>query len=184
MGRALALLTETPNRIRQKFYGLGTGYYKWIVELEGGKPPSRRIAAKILRILGCGYNSRRHVERLEVQDDICLKVFRIEEGATRGPGASLFVKGEEVLRFACLGHGRGYYQVYPNRLKRWDVSRHYFKEKAVDAQIDAAVRLVDCETQERLRASPVSALREVALDVDRLAQACQVLSEKLRAYAH
>ena len=63
MGRAFALLTETPNRIRQKLYGLGTGYYEWIVELEGGKPASHRIAAKILGILGWGSGGHRDVER-------------------------------------------------------------------------------------------------------------------------
>ena len=182
MDRAFALIA-IPNRIRQKLYGLGTGYYDWIVELEGGKPASHRIVAKILGILGWDSGGRRHVERLEVHDDMYLEVSQLEEGAIRGPGASLFVKGEEVLRLACLGHGRGYYQLYPHRLKRWDISRHYFTEETVDAQIDAAVRLLDREIQEGLRAIPAQVPREVALDAGRLAQASRGFSEKLRAYA-
>ena len=47
MGRAFALLTETPNRIRFALYGLGTGHYKWVEELEDGKPVSRRVIEKI-----------------------------------------------------------------------------------------------------------------------------------------
>ena len=57
MGRALALLTETPNRIRYELYGLGTGHYVWIQELEGGKPASRHIAEKILGRLSSGGHS-------------------------------------------------------------------------------------------------------------------------------
>jgi hypothetical protein len=57
MGRALALLTETPNRIRYELYGWGTGHYVWIQELEGGKPASRHIAEKILGRLSSGGHS-------------------------------------------------------------------------------------------------------------------------------
>jgi len=57
MGRALALLTEKPNWIRHELYGLGTGHYVWIQELEGGKPASRHIAEKILGRLSSGGHS-------------------------------------------------------------------------------------------------------------------------------
>jgi len=59
MGRALSLLTETPNRIRYELYGLGTGHYVWIQELEGGKSASRHIARKILGRLGLRSGGRR-----------------------------------------------------------------------------------------------------------------------------
>jgi hypothetical protein len=115
---------------------------------------------------------------------VYVDMFRLQEGAICGPGASLSAKGEEVLRIACLGYGRGYYQVYPRQLKRWDIPRHYFEETTVDAQIEFAVRLLERDCQDLLRAGPVSTLQEITLDAGRLAQSCRDLSEKLHAYVH
>jgi glycosyl transferase family 2 len=61
MGRAFAFLTETPNRIRFALYGLGTGHYKWIEELEGGKPPARQAAEKVMGMLGWRSSAKRDV---------------------------------------------------------------------------------------------------------------------------
>lgn len=63
MGRVFAFLTETPQRIRFALYGLGTGHYKWIEELEGGKPPSRRAIEKVFGILGFGFGGDRDPRR-------------------------------------------------------------------------------------------------------------------------
>jgi glycosyltransferase involved in cell wall biosynthesis len=183
MDRALAILA-VPNKARMHLYAWGTGNYEWAEQLEGAQPASHRIVSKVLSIFGVGSNGRREVERLQVQDDVYVDVFHLQEGTIRGPGASILAKGEEVLRIACLGYGRGYYQVYPRQLKRWDIPRHYFKETTVDAQIDSAVRLLERDGQDLLRAGPVSTLQEITLDAGRLTQVCRDLSEKLRAYVH
>ena len=88
------------------------------------------------------------------------------------------------MRVACLGDGFGYYQVYPKKLKRWDIPRHYFKDTTVDAQIDSAVRLLECDSQELICSGPVPELHEIALDAGHLAQFCRNLSQELRAYVH
>ena len=62
MGRVLALITETPGRMREKLYRLGTGYYVWTQELEGAKPPLRRIAEKILVRLGLSSGPHRAMD--------------------------------------------------------------------------------------------------------------------------
>ena len=147
-------------------------------------PVSHRIVSEILSIFGCGSDGRSEVQRLQVQDDVYVDIFRLQEGTICGPGASLLAKGEEVLRIACLGCGRGYYQVYPRQLKRWDIPRHYFAETSVHAQIASAVRLLECDSQDYLRAGPASTLQEITLDAGRLSQLCRDLSEKLRAYDH
>ena len=180
MDRALAILA-VPNKVRMHLYALRTGYYEWAVQLEGGRSASQRILSKVLSTFGCGPDGRREVQRLQVQDDVYVDMFRLQEGTIGGPGASLLAKGEEVLRIACLGCGRGYYQVYPRHLKRWDIPRHYFEETTVDAQIDYGVRLLERDGQVLLRAGPVSTLQEITLDVGRFTQVCRELSEKLRA---
>ena len=58
MGRALSFVTETPHRIRYELYGMATGHYQWIEELEGGKPAARNIAEKIWQRLGFGGKQR------------------------------------------------------------------------------------------------------------------------------
>ena len=181
MDRALAILAEMPNKVRTHLYALRTGHYEWAVQLEGGRSASQHIVSKVLSTFGCGSDGHREVKRLQVQDDVYVDMFRLQEGTIGGPGASLLAKGEEVLRIACLGCGRGYYQVYPRHLKRWDIPRHYFKETTVDAQIDSAVRLLERDAQVLLRAGPVSTLQEIKLDAGRLKQVCRDLSEKLRA---
>ena len=98
MGRAFAFMTGTPHRIWQKLYGLRTGYYEWIANSRGGMAVSHRISTRFLSILSFGSGENRDVERVEIKEDIYLEVFRAEEGAVHGPGASLFAKGEEVLR--------------------------------------------------------------------------------------
>ena len=183
MDRALAILA-VPNRARMFLYAWRTGHYEWATQLEGGQSASRRIVSKVLSIFGSGSDVRREVQRLQVQDDVYVDIFRLQEGTIRGSGASLLAKGEEVLRIACLGCGRGYYQLYPRQLKRWDIPRHYFAENSVHAQIDSAVRLLEYDSQDFLRAGPVSALQEITLDAGRLSQLCRDLSEKLRAYDH
>ena len=183
MDRALAILA-TPNRARRFLYAWHTGYYEWATQLEEEPPVSHRIVSEILSIFGCGSDGRSEVQRLQVQDDVYVDIFRLQEGTIRGPGASLLAKGEEVLRIACLGCGRGYYQVYPRQLKRWDIPRHYFAETSVHAQIASAVRLLECDSQDYLRAGPASTLQEITLDAGRLSQLCRDLSEKLRAYDH
>ena len=183
MDRALAILS-VPNKARMHLYAWLIGHYAWAVRLEGGESASHRIFSKVLSIFGASSVGRREVHRLQVQDDVYVDMFRLQEGTIRGPGASLFAKGEEVLRIACLGHGRGYYQVYPRQLKRWDIARHYFEEKTVDAQIDSAVGLLERDGQELLRAGPVSTLQEITLDAGGLTQLCRDLSAKLRAYVN
>ncbi len=184
MGRALTILEEVPKKVRLHFCAWRTGYYEWVVELEKGESASQRIASKAPSILGRRSDGRNKVQRLQVQDGVCVETFRLQEGTINGPGASLFVKGEEVLRVACLGDGFGYYQVYPKKLKRWDIPRHYFKDTTVDAQIDSAVRLLECDSQELIRSGPLPELHEIALDAGHLAQFCRNLSQKLRAYVH
>jgi hypothetical protein len=180
----VSAILAVPNRARMFLYAWRTGHYQWATQLEGEQPASRRIVSKALSIFGSGSDGRREVRRLQVQDDVYVDIFRLQEGTIYGPGASLSAKGEEVLRIACLGCGRGYYQVYPRQLKRWDIPRHYFAETSVHAQIDSAVRLLQCDSQNLLRAGPVSALQEITLDAGRLSQLCRDLSEKLRAYDH
>ena len=53
------------------------------------------------------------------------------------------------------------------RLKRWEISRHYFQEETVDGQIDAAVRLLE---------------RETAVDAGRLSGAGRAAAEEMRAH--
>ena len=183
MDRALAILS-VPNKARMHLYAWLIGHYEWAVRLEGGESASHRIVSKVLSIFGRGSDGRRQMQRLHVQDDVYLDMFSLQEGTIRGPGASLLAKGEEVLRIACLGYGRGYYQIYPKRLKRWDIPQHYFEETTVEAQINSAVRLLERDVQDLLRRGPVSTLQEITLDVGRLRQSCRDLSEKLRAYVH
>jgi hypothetical protein len=74
--------------------------------------------------------------------------------------------------------------VYPRRLKRWDIPRHYFEETTVEAQIDSGVRLLERDSQDFLRSGPVLTLQEITLDAGRLARSCRDLSKKLHAYVH
>ena len=183
MDRAFAILA-LPNRARMFLYAWRTGHYEWTAQLEGGNSASRRIVSEVLSIFGRSSDGRSQVERLQLQDDVYVDTFCLQEGANCGPGASLSAKGEEVLRITCLGCGRGYYQVYPGQLKRWDIPRHYFEEATVDAQIDAAAHMLERDGQHLLRTGPVPTLHDISLDVGRLTQVCRDLSQKLRAHVH
>ena len=55
--------------------------------------------------------------RIRIQDSVVLDVFWVDESLGPGPGASLYIHDEEVLRIDCFGkHGlTGHYHINPGQ---------------------------------------------------------------------
>jgi hypothetical protein len=77
-----------------------------------------------------------------VQDHIFMEVYWVSEPVGPGPGASVYIHGDEVLRFDCFGSDLGHYHFNIRQarfLPSGELTRIYFPEGSVPDHIDHAV---------------------------------------------
>jgi GT2 family glycosyltransferase len=168
LGR-LPLLAAIPGRAWSHLRAWSVGYYDWIEALEDSRPQSARIAGEILRSLPFRSSGRSGTASVRVSGDVRVDVYRREISEGRGPAASVFAGGREVLRLECFGDGKGHWHPAPERTPRWETGRVFFEERTVDGQIARTLRLL----QDKLDA--------LGIEPEAAARACERTGEKLRA---
>jgi hypothetical protein len=79
---------------------------------------------------------RKDLTPIEVQPEVIIEVFWKVLPVGKGPALSLFVMGDEVLKFDCFGPGDGHYHIAMPFAWKCQQCRLYFPEATVCAQID------------------------------------------------
>lgn len=77
-----------------------------------------------------------------IQDDVVMEVYWVSEPVGPGPGASIYMHGDEVLRLDCFGSDLGHYHfnVRQSRfLPKGELTRIYFQPGTVQQHIDNGV---------------------------------------------
>ena len=77
-----------------------------------------------------------------IQDDIFMEVYWVSEPVGPGPGASVYICGDEVLRFDCFGSDLGHYHFNVRQSKfvpHGELTRIYFPFGSVEDHIENAV---------------------------------------------
>ena len=57
------------------------------------------------------YQERYQVEKFPIQDDVYVEAYWRDDRAGKGPAASVYVHGEEVLRLDCFDGDQGHFHV-------------------------------------------------------------------------
>ena len=79
------------------------------------------------------------VRSYAIRDGIQLHVYWLDDNAGPGPAASLLVFGDEVMRFDCLGRGRGHMHLNLKQSRGFPNgggSRLYYREQTIEDQIE------------------------------------------------
>lgn len=81
----------------------------------------------------------RDVESATVQEGLELEVYWVEP--EEGPGASVYARGEEVLRLDCFGGDRGHMHTNPHQARRYPLglqARLFFPEGTIEDHVERA----------------------------------------------
>ncbi len=79
------------------------------------------------------------VELIPIQPDSYLAVYFKRYGTDVGPGVSLYILENEILRFDCFGADRGHYHSLPCLSALPSNERNDFSTDSIEAQVDQAV---------------------------------------------
>lgn len=112
---------------------------------------------------------------ITIQDGIDLDVFWVSRELGPGPGASLYVLGDEVLRLDCFGsHGLGgHYHINPQqtRLYAEETARLFFPAGGHEDHVERAAFELAHNLPAMLAMNRDAEIRAIELDGPRLAQA-------------
>lgn len=145
----------------------------------------RRKLTKVLQLDTGPFNRPiEGVYTIPIQEDAYLVVYWKEAywkgGTVVGPGASLYVLQNEILRFDCAVEGRGHYHSLPCLIDKRD--RIFFEENTVEDQINRSVRELTTNVAEHLSKHFRRSLRCFHLDAERLAEVGEKMREKMLIY--
>jgi len=161
-------LSSIPDRIWRHLMAWHAGYYDWVEAFEDPRPPRRRIADEIRRLLPGSGDGRRGTVTVPVSDGVAVDVCWRESTEGFGPAASVRADGVETLRFECFGDGKGGWRTAPGARKRWEPECFYFTERSVEEQIERTAREIRAHLAER------------RLDAEAEAAACERVEVELR----
>lgn len=141
------------------------------------------LIAKLKRLLSHpaspparAYPLRKDVVRYAVQEGVYLEVFWKVLEIGRGPAVSLFVHGDEVLKFDCFGQGKGHFHVSERPWRGPEpptAYRVYLPEKTVEAQIERAVFELRSNAVYYLQRNHDPRIRRCQIDPQRLEAAIE-----------
>jgi hypothetical protein len=119
---------------------------------------------------------------IPVQDGVHLDVYWTDVDLGPGPGASLYVLDEEVLRLDCFGGKTGHMHVNPiqvNLALDWNVTpRFFFPPDSVDKHIERGAFEVAMNVPAMLQTNQLARIREFPIERKRLA----VAAGEMRVY--
>ena len=114
----------------------------------------------------------------QVQDGVRLEVYWADATVGPGPGASLFVLGDEVLRFDCFGEQglKGHFHINPEQVALTPgltPARFFFPKGGYQDHIECAAFELEKNAPAALRMNRDPRLRRIQLDEAQLAKAAQ-----------
>ncbi len=116
---------------------------RWLRALRAAVPtPLRKMASRVLP-LPSRLNSPNvsDIGSCRIGNAARLDVYWLEGDITPGPGASVLVHGDEVMRLDCLGPNRGHMHINLRQSRGFrggGSARLYFREQAIAEQIERA----------------------------------------------
>jgi hypothetical protein len=122
-----------------------------------------------------------------IQDHVFMEVYWVSEPVGPGPGASIYIRGDEVLRFDCFGSDLGHYH-FNVRQSRFvpcgELTRIYFPTGTVQDHIDhAAVQLRrNLDYARGMNLDPK--IRTVVIDQAAIDRAAEVMCERMTEIAN
>ena len=119
---------------------------------------------------------------ITIQDDVRLDVFWVDRRLGPGPGASLYVLGDEILRLDCFGNQGlgGHYHINPSQVELHHVNtaRLFFPEGSHEEHVDRATFELQRNLPAALAMNRDARVRRVQVDHARLEGA----AEEMRAF--
>ncbi len=120
---------------------------------------------------------------IEVQEGVRLEVFWVSRELGPGPGASLTVLGDEVLRLDCFGPAGlgGHYHINPRQLEIHTTrsARLYFPAGSHEDHIERAAFELEANLPAFLAMNRDPRIHRIALDPARLAEAAAELRQTM-----
>ena len=133
-----------------------------------------------------GYPSpRQGVVNFEIQKDASLQVYWKDVDLGRGPGAALYVRGAEILRFDCFGAGKGHYHVHPaekSPLGPKGQNRLHFFERTIEEQVERAVFEITRNAAYYLERSRDPRVQRFRLQPGRLEETAALARDRMLQY--
>ena len=120
-----------------------------------------------------------------IQDHAYLAVYWKAVDLGRGPGASLYVHENEVLRFDCFGEGTGHYHMNVNQTAHFrgrGVDRMVFRERTVQEQIERSYFELTVNSRYFLKRNRSRRIRRFELDSEKLRAAAEQMKAKMTEY--
>jgi hypothetical protein len=117
-----------------------------------------------------------------IQDHVRLDVYWVGEAFGPGPGASLYVYGDEVLRFDCFGGRAGHLHInlrQSQESRSQVVPRLYFPEGTIQDHIERAAFELKTNVPYCTEVVRDPRIRAVCIDPSRLGQAADLLRERM-----
>lgn len=127
--------------------------------------------------------SDRHI--FDIQEGVRLEVYwarqsHSPESLGPGPGASLFVRGDEVLRLDCFGGSQGHFHINPRQVGLTaQVARFFFPEGTYEDHIDQAAFELSRNLPSALAMNRDPQIRRVKLDNARLDEASMTMRKTM-----
>jgi hypothetical protein len=123
------------------------------------------------------------IELIPVQPDSYLAVYFKRYGTDVGPGVSLYVFENEILRFDCFGAGRGHYHSLPCLAAFPGTERIEFAADTVEMQVSRCVEEISLNHAAHLARHFRRCIREFRFKQSRLdAAAAEARDRMLRAH--
>lgn len=119
------------------------------------------------------------VELIPVQPDSYLAVYFKRYGRSTGPGVSLYVLDNEILRFDCFGPGRGHYHCLPCLAPYPGRKRIKFDADSVEAQISWCVEEISRNNAAHLAGHFRRYIREFRFEQTRLDAAAAEAGDRM-----
>jgi hypothetical protein len=113
------------------------------------------------------YPARRDTVRYDVQEHVYLTTYWKVLANGKGPATSLFVHGEEVLKFDCFGRNKGHCHIGFARPKKRCRERLYLAEQTVEEQIARTAFELTVNLPYYLDRHPARRVRSITLDAQR-----------------
>lgn len=118
-----------------------------------------------------------------IQDGITLEIFWVDRQLGPGPGASVFVLGDEILRLDCFGTQGlgGHYHINPQQTTLYskDAARLFFAPGSHEDHIERAALELERNLPAALTMNRDSRIRQIKADSTRLAQAGEELRRNM-----
>ena len=151
---------------------------KLIMLLRDSALPSTMYRYKLGHI-NMKYRGRNHVARYEVQPGVQIDAYWKAIRKWRGPWLSLFVHGDEVLRFDCFGDGDGHYHV--GFYAPWTTvdNKIFFYESTVESQIERTIYALKTNLDYYLQRNPNRKIRNIKIDQARLENICEKIKTSM-----